>query len=157
MFTVATQRDLSRAKEYFDEHLSVNDYYTAEDLRPSQWIGRGAEQLGLQQGQTVTREVFRALCDNLHPQTGQRLRRGLPPDPDENPHARTARHSGGGERFRKSPRRHRARHRPDRLGKIDHARGVDGLHQRQLHQARHHRRGADRVRAPEQKKRHHAA
>ena len=73
MFTVATQRVLKRAEEYFDEHLSVNDYYTAEELRPSQWIGRGTEQLGLQQGRQVTREAFRALCENLHPETDQRL------------------------------------------------------------------------------------
>ena len=33
MFTVATQRNLSRAKDYFKEHLSVNDYYTAEEFR----------------------------------------------------------------------------------------------------------------------------
>ena len=70
MFTVATQRDLKRAEEYFDEHLSVNDYCTAEELRPSQWIGSGAERWGLQQGQRVTREAFRALCENVHPETG---------------------------------------------------------------------------------------
>src|SRR5437870_3225582 len=73
MFTIAAQRNLSRAEDYFDEHLSVNDYYTNEDLRPSQWIGQGAEQLGLRQGQSVTREAFRALCRNNHPETGQRL------------------------------------------------------------------------------------
>jgi conjugative relaxase-like TrwC/TraI family protein len=73
MFTVAVQRDLSRAQEYFDEHLSVNEYYTAEDLRPTQWIGLGTQRLGLQAGQPVTRAAFRALCENAHPETGQRL------------------------------------------------------------------------------------
>ncbi|MCI0534346.1 MAG: relaxase domain-containing protein [Verrucomicrobiales bacterium] len=73
MFTVVAQRSLSRAEDYFDEHLSVNDYYTKEALRPSQWIGQGVEQLGLQQGQVVTRGAFRALCENVRPQTGQRL------------------------------------------------------------------------------------
>ena len=35
MFTVAAQGNLKRAEEYFDEHLSVNDYYTADELRPN--------------------------------------------------------------------------------------------------------------------------
>ena len=35
MFTLAAQRNLKRAKECFDEHLSVNDYYIAEELSPN--------------------------------------------------------------------------------------------------------------------------
>ena len=73
MFTVATQRDMGRAKDYFDEHLSMNDYYTAEELRPGQWIGLGGEHLGLQAGAAVVREPFRALCENRDPRTGEQL------------------------------------------------------------------------------------
>ncbi len=71
MFTVATQRDLGRAKDYFDEHLS--EYYAAGEQRPGQWIGLGAGQLGLPEGQAVAKEAFHALCENVHPRTGERL------------------------------------------------------------------------------------
>ena len=73
MFTVAAQRSSSRAEDYFDEYLSVNDYSETKDLRPGQWIDQGAEHLGLRQGQVVTREVFSALCENTDPPTRQRL------------------------------------------------------------------------------------
>ena len=35
------------AESYFDEHLAQNDYYAAGEIRPGQWIGAGAERLGL--------------------------------------------------------------------------------------------------------------
>jgi conjugative relaxase-like TrwC/TraI family protein len=59
------------AKRYFKEHLAVGDYYTEGQHAPGQWIGKGAEDLGLS-GVTTT-EQFERLCDNLHPQTGERL------------------------------------------------------------------------------------
>lgn len=59
------------AKEYFEQHLCVGDYYSQGERVLGQWHGKGAEQLGLS---GVTRaEEFLRLCDNLHPQTGQRL------------------------------------------------------------------------------------
>ena len=72
MFTVVTQKNLSDAKRYFQEHLTRNDYY-AQEIRPGQWIGVGAERLGLNATQAVTCEQFEALCENQHPQTGERL------------------------------------------------------------------------------------
>ncbi len=53
--------------------MTQNDYYAAGEIRPGQWIGVGTERLGLGAGQHVTREQFYALCENQHPQTGERL------------------------------------------------------------------------------------
>ena len=47
MFTAVAQKNLVDAESYFDEHLSQNDYYAAGEIRPGQWIGAGAERLGL--------------------------------------------------------------------------------------------------------------
>jgi conjugative relaxase-like TrwC/TraI family protein len=71
MFTAIAHKNLADAESYFDEHLAQNDYYAAGEVRPGQWIGAGAERLGLS-GQ-VTREQFHALCENRHPQTGEQL------------------------------------------------------------------------------------
>ena len=71
MFTVVAQKNLGDAESYFDEHLSQNDYYAAGEIRPGQWIGTGAERMGLK-GE-VTREQFHALCENRNPETGERL------------------------------------------------------------------------------------
>jgi conjugative relaxase-like TrwC/TraI family protein len=71
MFTVVAQKNLGDAESYFDEHLSQNDYYAAGEIRPGQWIGTGAERLGL--ANIVTREQFHALCENKNPATGERL------------------------------------------------------------------------------------
>jgi len=71
MFTAIVHKSLAGAEGYFVEHLSQNDYYAAGEIRPGQWIGVGAERLGLKD--EVTREKFYALCENQHPQSGERL------------------------------------------------------------------------------------
>ncbi|MGD0253638.1 MAG: relaxase domain-containing protein, partial [Verrucomicrobiota bacterium] len=71
MFTAVAQKNLGDAESYFDEHLSQNDYYAAGEIRPGQWIGMGAERLGLKS--EVTREQFHALCENQNPETGELL------------------------------------------------------------------------------------
>ncbi len=71
MFTVVAHKNLGDAESYFDEHLSQNDYYAAGEIRPGQWIGAGAERLGL--NGDVTREQFHALCENQNPESGERL------------------------------------------------------------------------------------
>jgi conjugative relaxase-like TrwC/TraI family protein len=48
-----------------------NDYYAAGEIRPGQWIGAGAERLGLK-GEVIC-EQFHALCENRNPATGERL------------------------------------------------------------------------------------
>jgi conjugative relaxase-like TrwC/TraI family protein len=71
MFTAVAQKNLGDAESYFDEHLAQNDYYAAGEIRPGQWIGAGAERMGLKN--VVTREQFHALCENRNPETGERL------------------------------------------------------------------------------------
>jgi conjugative relaxase-like TrwC/TraI family protein len=71
MFTAVAHKNLADAESYFDEHLSQNDYYAAGEIRPGQWIGTGAERLGLTHA--VTREQFHALCENRNPNDDERL------------------------------------------------------------------------------------
>jgi conjugative relaxase-like TrwC/TraI family protein len=71
MFTAIAHKNLADAEQYFDEHLAQNDYYAAGEIRPGQWIGAGAERLGLKN--VVTREQFHALCENQNPNDGERL------------------------------------------------------------------------------------
>ena len=47
MVTAKTQYSLTNAKGYFEEHLCVGDYYTEGQRVAGEWIGLGAEQLGL--------------------------------------------------------------------------------------------------------------
>jgi hypothetical protein len=71
MFSAIAHKKLAAAEGYFVEHLSQNDYYAAGEIRPGQWIGVGAERLGL--NRAVTREQFHALCENRNPNDGERL------------------------------------------------------------------------------------
>jgi conjugative relaxase-like TrwC/TraI family protein len=73
MFSGIPQKNRAGAESYFDEHLSQNDYYTQEQTKHGQWLGIGAERLGLKPGGVVTREAFLKLCDNQHPLTGEQL------------------------------------------------------------------------------------
>jgi conjugative relaxase-like TrwC/TraI family protein len=79
MFTGKPQKNRAAATTYFDEHLTQNDYYThhiRDDQRLGQWIGRGAERLGLVQGEGVSRDAFLRLCDNRHPSTADLITPG---------------------------------------------------------------------------------
>jgi hypothetical protein len=71
MFTAVAQKNLGDAESYFDEHLAQNDYYAAGEIRPDQWIGAGAERMGLKN--VVTREHFHALCENQNPNDSEHL------------------------------------------------------------------------------------
>jgi conjugative relaxase-like TrwC/TraI family protein len=77
MFSGIPQKNIAVAKEYFDEHLSHNDYYTQGEVKMGQWIGEATWRLGLREGQNVTREQFMSLCDNLNPETGKLLTQRL--------------------------------------------------------------------------------
>src|SRR5580658_8913428 len=71
MLAIKPQCSLKNARHYFKEHLSVGDYYTEGRHVPGHWFGQGAEDLGLT---GVTRmDEFVRLCENLHPQTGEKL------------------------------------------------------------------------------------
>jgi conjugative relaxase-like TrwC/TraI family protein len=62
---------LRNAKEYFREHLAVGDYYAEGRQVSGEWFGLGAERLGLKG--TVGEAEFLALCEGLHPVTGEQL------------------------------------------------------------------------------------
>lgn len=71
MLSPKTQTNLKNARSYFEEHLAVGDYYSESEHVTGEWIGSGAEALQL--GTIVRKDEFLKLCDNRHPQTGERL------------------------------------------------------------------------------------
>ena len=71
MLIVTPSLSSERAKRYFGESLSRDDYYTRDQEVAGQWFGKGADKLGLK-GQ-VDQESYFALCDNLNPATGEQL------------------------------------------------------------------------------------
>jgi conjugative relaxase-like TrwC/TraI family protein len=73
MLTTKSQKHRPAAEQYFDEHLTNNDYYSPGDLRPGRWIGRELERLELKEGDAVSRKAFLAFCDNRHLVTGETL------------------------------------------------------------------------------------
>ena len=75
MLTAKTQYNLTNAREYFEEHLCVGDYYDEGQRVAGQWIGAGAEHLGL--SGKVRADDFLRLCENQHPATGETLTQRL--------------------------------------------------------------------------------
>jgi conjugative relaxase-like TrwC/TraI family protein len=75
MVTVKTQYNLKNAKEYFEEHLCVGEYYDEGQRVAGQWFGLGAARLGLTN--KVGAEAFLRLCENQHPASGKTLTQRL--------------------------------------------------------------------------------
>ena len=75
MLTAKTQYNLTNAREYFEKHLCVGDYYDEGQRVSGQWFGTGAEQLGL--AGKVRADDFLRLCENQHPATGETLTQRL--------------------------------------------------------------------------------
>jgi conjugative relaxase-like TrwC/TraI family protein len=75
VLTAKTQYNLRNAREYFEEHLCVGDYYDEGQRVSGQWFGTGAEQLGL--SGKVRADDFLRLCENEHPATGETLTQRL--------------------------------------------------------------------------------
>ncbi len=73
MFTAKPQKNRAAATQYFDEHLSHNDYYTQGEAQAGYWIGEATQRLGLKQSAAVGRDAFLRLCDNRHPGTEAQL------------------------------------------------------------------------------------
>ena len=71
MIQTKIQFNLKNAKEYFREHLGAGDYYSEGQKIEGEWLGLGAEKLGLKGA--VSEEAFIALCEGKHPETGLRL------------------------------------------------------------------------------------
>ena len=75
MLSPQTQTNLKNAKTYFEEHLAVSDYLAEAERVVGQWIGKGAELLGLVGA--VAQRDFVALCENNDLRTGTRLTQRL--------------------------------------------------------------------------------
>ena len=73
--TAKTQYNLKNAREYFEEHLCVGDYYNEGQRVAGEWCGLGAERLGL--AGKVRADDFLRLCENHHPGTGETLTQRL--------------------------------------------------------------------------------
>jgi conjugative relaxase-like TrwC/TraI family protein len=73
--TAKTQYNLKNAKEYFEEHLCVGDYYDEGQRVSGEWAGLGADRLGL--SGKVGAEAFLRLCENQHPASGETLTQRL--------------------------------------------------------------------------------
>lgn len=67
MLRIIQNDSVSRAKGYY----SKADYYSEGQELAGIWGGRGADRLGLH-GE-IRQQDFEALCDNLHPESGERL------------------------------------------------------------------------------------
>jgi conjugative relaxase-like TrwC/TraI family protein len=71
MIQTKIQFNLANAKRYFREHLGAGDYYSQGRQVAGEWLGLGAEKLGL--NGEVGESAFIALCEGKHPESGQRL------------------------------------------------------------------------------------
>lgn len=71
MLTAKPQLNLQNAREYFREHLAVGDYYAEGQKVTGEWLGLGADRLGLTG--KVQEVDFLALCEGLKPGTGDWL------------------------------------------------------------------------------------
>src|SRR5882672_8866572 len=73
--TAKTQYNLKNAREYFEEHLCVGDYYDEGQRVAGEWVGLGAARLGL--SGKVRADDFLRLCENQNPSTGETLTQRL--------------------------------------------------------------------------------
>jgi conjugative relaxase-like TrwC/TraI family protein len=73
MLRIVVNNSSSAAKSYYTEGLSKNDYYTKEKETEivGLWGGKGSELLGL--NGMVSQEQFNKLCDNINPETDDKL------------------------------------------------------------------------------------
>ena len=71
MLSIKTQCNLNNAEKYFKEHLQLGDYYSQENIVAGEWLGTGAERLGL--AGRVKQDEFLKLCHNQNPLTGELL------------------------------------------------------------------------------------
>lgn len=71
VLTHKAQYNLANAETYFDEHLSVGEYYSEGSRVLGEWIGRAARRLNV--SGIVGRDDFLKLCHNLNPSTDELL------------------------------------------------------------------------------------
>jgi len=75
MVTAKAQYNLNNAEEYFREHLCVGDYYNEGQRVDGEWLGKGAEHLGL--SGNIRADGFLRLCENQRPDSGEPLTQRL--------------------------------------------------------------------------------
>jgi conjugative relaxase-like TrwC/TraI family protein len=68
MIRMIQSRSANNAKEYFSDSLQRSDYYLDDQELKGLLRGRIAERLKIQ-GE-ITKNVFHALCENIHPKSG---------------------------------------------------------------------------------------
>jgi conjugative relaxase-like TrwC/TraI family protein len=68
MMTMSDPLSAAQTEHYFDEHYSVDDYYTQGQSCIGQWIGKGPADLGL--AGDVARDDFSALLQGINPRSG---------------------------------------------------------------------------------------
>jgi len=71
MIRMIQSRSAGHAKAYFADALSKSDYYTSDQELAGYWQGRLAARLGIDG--LISKESFFALCENLHPFSGDPL------------------------------------------------------------------------------------
>jgi conjugative relaxase-like TrwC/TraI family protein len=71
MLAPKAQYSLKDAKRYFKEHLGVGDYYAEGQHRFGPMVRQGRGRFGIERRNNL--KEFERLCENLHPQTGQKL------------------------------------------------------------------------------------
>jgi conjugative relaxase-like TrwC/TraI family protein len=71
MIRMIQSRSASRAKKYFNDALIKSDYYINNAELPGAFQGRLVERLNLTE--EISKFQFHALCENINPQTGDRL------------------------------------------------------------------------------------
>ncbi len=71
MIRMIQSRSAGHAKAYFADALSKSDYYTSDQELAGYWQGRLAARLGIDG--LISKESFFALCENLHPVSGDPL------------------------------------------------------------------------------------
>ena len=69
--TMFTRAKIYIGSTYLKNHLRANDYYSKGERVTGEWVGIGAEKLGL--SGEVTAEQFEALRSNHHPLSGEQL------------------------------------------------------------------------------------
>lgn len=75
VLSIKTQCNLGNAEKYFQEHLQHGDYYSQDNRVLGQWVGSGAQRLGL--SGTVKQGDFLKLCHNENPKSGGLLTQRL--------------------------------------------------------------------------------
>src|SRR5215472_4034793 len=68
MMSMSEALSAEQTANYFDEHYSVDDYYSEGQRAIGQWVGKGAADLGL--AGDVSRDDFTALLQGVNPRGG---------------------------------------------------------------------------------------